>query len=101
MAYKLDLPQGRKIHATFHVSNLRPYHQSQTFVWKEQPPPPILIEDHLEYEVEVVLRHKGQGRHRCYLVLWKGYPILEATWEPTSSFTHAQEILQDYLRCIE
>ena len=101
VAYQLDLPPGWKIHPTFHVSLLRRYNTSNTFVRVEQPPPPELIEDSLEYEVEAILRHKGQGRRRRYLVLWKGYPLTEATWEPISSFTHAQEILQDYLRRIE
>ena len=100
VAYALELPPGWKIHSTFHVSNLRRYYTSQEFVRTEQPPPPILIEDHLEYEVEAILRHRGQGRHRRYLVMWKGYPLTEATWEPLSSFTHSQDILQDYLRRI-
>ena len=39
-----------------------------------------------EYEVEQILdvRFSGQGRRRQrqYLVLWRGYPLAEATWEP-------------------
>ena len=101
VAYKIKFPPGWRIHSTFHVNNLRRYHKSQKFVWTEQPPPPILIEDHLEYEVEAILSHKGQGRHRRYLVMWKDYPLMEATWKPLSSFTHSREILQDYLRRIE
>ena len=31
-----------------------------------------------------------------YHVLWKGYQITEATWEPESVFDHAQETLQPY-----
>ena len=59
------------------------------------------VGDYLEYEVEGVLRHKGKGPNRRYLVMWRGYPLTEATWEPASSFTHAQEILQDYLRRVD
>ena len=28
-----------------------------------KPPPPILVEDHLEYEVEDLIRHHGCGAH--------------------------------------
>jgi hypothetical protein len=33
------------------------------------------------------------------LVLWKGYPILEATWEPSNHLTNAAAVVRDfYLR---
>ena len=35
-------------------------------------------------EVEAILRHKGKGARRLYLVMWKGDPITEASWEPES-----------------
>ena len=101
VAYKLDVPPGWRIHPTFHVSALCKYNTSDTFVRADQPPPTILIGDHLKYEVEAILHHKGQGHHQRYLVMWRGYPLTEATWEPVSTFTHSQEILQDYLHRIE
>ena len=42
-------------------------------------PPPALVGDTLEYEVEGILRHQGKGARHRYLVLWKGYPLTEAT----------------------
>ena len=97
VAYKLDLPQGWKIHPTFHVSNLRRYLRSEEFVREVQPPPPDLVEGVLEYEAEGILRHKGKGAQRRYLVLWKGYPVTEATWEPAVNLEHAPEVLEEYL----
>ena len=38
-------------------------------VYNIHPPPPVVIEDHLEYEVEVLIRHRGKGTRRQYLVL--------------------------------
>ena len=49
--------------------------------------------DTLECEVEGILRHQGKGARRHYLVLWKGYPLHEATWEPESHLANASNIL--------
>ena len=45
-----------------------------------------------------ILRHKGKGARRLYLVMWKGYPITEASWEPELHLRNAPLILEDYLR---
>ena len=42
----------------------------------------MVIDGEEEYEVEAILRHKGKGAQHLYLVMWKGYPIAEASWEP-------------------
>ena len=35
-------------------------------------------------------------RQLQYLVLWKGYPLSEATWEPDTHFHNAPEALRDF-----
>ena len=57
----------------------------------------MVINGEEEYEVEAILRHKGRGAHPLYLVMWKGYPITEASWEPKSHLQNAPLILEDYL----
>ena len=101
VAYRLDLPQGWKIHPIFHVSHLKRYLQSEEFVREVEPPPPELVEGTPGYEVEGILRHKGKGARRRYLVLWKGYPLEEATWEPERHLDHAPEVLEEYLRRVD
>ena len=101
MAYRLDLPPGWKVHPTFHVGVLKKYRRSSEFVREVEPPPPELVEGVLEYEVEGILRHTGKGARRRYLVLWKGYPLSEATWEPEAHLDHAPEILEEYLRRVQ
>ena len=86
-----------QVHPTFHVSNLKRYIRSRDFIWEVKLPPPILVDGELEYEVEAIIRHRGQGARRQYLVLWKGYPLHEATWEPASHLTNAGELFADYL----
>ena len=102
MAYGLDLPPDCSGHPVFHVSNLKRFHRSREFERAEgSSPPPIVVEGHEEYEVEAILRHKGKGARRLYLVLWTGYPITEASWEPESHLRHAPQVLEDYLRRVE
>ena len=96
VAYRLGLPPGWKIWPVFHVSNLKRYHRSDEFVRVEQPPPPWVVDEDEEYVVEV--EDKGEGAQRRYLVLWAGYPLTEATWEPESHLEHAPDVLADYLR---
>lgn len=38
------------------------------------------------YEVEAILNHDGEGRHRRYLVKWKGYDHAHNSWEPVGNF---------------
>ena len=89
VAYRLDLPPAWRIHPVFYISNLKRFNRSTEFVRVERPPSPIVIEGEEEYEVEGILCHKGEGASRRYLVLWKGYPLIEASREPLSHLKHA------------
>ena len=61
MAYKVDLPPGWQIHPVFHIDRLKWYVYSEEFLWEVEPPPSVLVEDHLEYEVEDLIQHHGRG----------------------------------------
>ena len=98
VAYRLDLPPNWRIHPVFHVSNLKRFHRSEEFEREEWPPSPIVVDGEEEFDVEVILRHKGTSARRLYQVLWKGYPITKASWEPESHLHNAPHILEDYLR---
>lgn len=53
---------------------------------EEVIPEAIELEDELEYEIERILKHrKGARGSVSYLVKWKGYEDVEATWEPHAS----------------
>ena len=64
----------------------------------ERPPSTVMVEGHEEYEVEAILRHKGKGARRLSQVLWKGFPITEASWEPESHLANAPQVMEEYLR---
>ena len=101
IAFGLDLPPDWRIHPVFHVSKLKCYIRSEEFLREVEPPSPVLVRDTLEYEVKGILWHQGTDARRRYLVLWKGYPLTEATWEPESHLTNALDILEEYLCWVE
>ena len=79
VVFGLDFPLGWRIHPVFYTSKLKCYIHSEELLTEAEPPPPVLVGDTLEYEVEGILRHQGTGARHRYLVLWKGYSLTEAT----------------------
>ena len=57
----------------------------------------MVVDGEEEYEVEAILRHKGKGARRLYLVMWKGDPFTQASWKPEWHLQNAPVILEDYL----
>lgn len=94
-AYRLQLPQkyGR-IHPTFHVSLLKPYHRRHG----TEPPNPVDVEGEEEWLVEEILDVGGTGKRRKWLVKWQGWSHDHNTWEPREHLTNAQEAMQRFER---
>ena len=92
------MPPAWRVHLVFHVPNLKRWTRSEEFERVERPPSPMMVEGHEEYEVEAILRHKGKGARCLYQVLWKGFPITEASWAPESHLANAPQVMEEYLR---
>jgi hypothetical protein len=95
--YSLELPPTWRIHNSFHALLLTPYVENEVHGPNYTRPLAELIDgEEEEWEVERIIGHRKRGRGHQYHVLWKGYPISEATWEPESAFEHAIDMLQEY-----
>jgi len=99
VAYQLTLPLSWGIHNVFHASLLLPYRETTAHGPNFERPPPDLIEDAEEYEVETIINHRHYGHRRQlqYLIKWRGYPSLDNTWEPEEN-VHAEDLVKAYHR---
>lgn len=99
LKYRLALPRKWKIHPVFHASFLTPYVENETHGTNFLRPPPELINDEEEYEVEAIVGHKKLRNNTKYRIKWKGYPTSENTWEDEEALiSHGQQTLDDYKR---
>ena len=97
MAYQLTLPRAWTIHNVFHSSLLTCYKETCKFGAQFQHPPPELIDNEEQYEVEQIINHRHHGKcHQLqYLIHWKGYSAADDTWEPADQ-VHANELVRSY-----
>jgi hypothetical protein len=78
------MPTG--VYPVFNVELVRPVATDPfpSQLVDDTQPPPIEIDNEVEYEVEEILNHKerriGRGKRTEVLVKWTGYA--ETTWEP-------------------
>jgi hypothetical protein len=98
VAYELELPEGSKIHNTFHVSCLKKALEQHVTALAYIPP--------LDEEGQLVLSPKRifdvrEQRLRSkvireYLVVWRGLPAEDVTWEGEQILQHPDlELLED------
>src|SRR5712672_3078968 len=99
VAFQLDLPQSWRIHDVFHTSLLIPFKETPAHGPNYSRPPPDLVDEDPEYEVEAIINHQffGQMRRLQYLIKWKGYPHSDNTWEPVGNL-HTDTLVKAYHR---
>jgi Chromo (CHRromatin Organisation MOdifier) domain len=101
-SWTLRLPDHlRTIHPVFHVSQLEPSVPNTIPNRTQSPPPPVEVDDDLEYEIAEILDSKIDNRRRCkplYFFRWSGYEGTdeENSWLPATELDHAQEIVTDF-----
>ncbi len=86
VTFLLNLPPQYRIHPTFHVSLLKPYHSpvppSTEPGLSSEPPLPLILEDGATYKVHTILDFRHRGGRLEYLVDWEGYGPEERSWVP-------------------
>jgi len=98
-AVKLELPPLMRVHPVFHVSLVKPYAPSSTYV----PPQPLEYDTDGSplWEVGCILdmktipqkKRKGRGQPKPvnkFLVRWKGFGDDQDSWEPEQNVKHLQ-----------
>ena len=97
VTYRLTLPEQWKIHPVFHVDLLTPYKETTFHSVNYTRPPPDLINNEEEYEVETILDSRVRGRKRQvqYLVKWVRYPDSDNQWLNADQLT-ANEAIKDF-----
>jgi Chromo (CHRromatin Organisation MOdifier) domain/Integrase p58, C-terminal domain len=91
--YRLKLPPGWKNHNVFNVNLLTLYTETAVHGTNFPHPPPDVINEKEEWEVERIIKHQGKKKLQ-YQVKWTGYE--DITWEPESNLRNAQEALTEY-----
>ena len=96
VAYRLQLPEGARIHDVFHVGVLKPFRGDPP---ASTPPLPPLQRGRPLQQPERVLRSSLRRGAWHILVQWANMPASEATWEPVEAFraTHPSFQLEDEL----
>ena len=85
----------------FHTSLLTPYKENETHGLNFPEPPPDLIDEEEEYEIEWILKHCGTPKNCFYLIQWKGYTAEEDIWLKEADLEHVADILNMYKRRIK
>ena len=102
VTYRLTLPEQWKIHPVFHVDLLTPYQETAFHGTNYTRPPPDLINNEEEYEIEQILdlRVKGCNRQVQYLVKWVRYPDSDNQWLDADQLTADNAIREFKKRCL-
>ena len=59
-------------------------------------PPPDMVDDHEEYEVDDILSHRKEGTKTEYLVLFKNFGPEDDLWLPQRNLVNAPDVLKAY-----
>ena len=103
LAYRLKLPPSMKIHDVVSVAHLEPATDpaSDPYGRVSTVPPPIIVDNHEEYEIERLVRKRQRrfGRSKPitqYLARWKGCGPQDDEWISIQHLANAPDLIKEY-----
>lgn len=102
VTFQLDLPPAllaRKVHNAFHAKLLKPYKADLHSERNRMPPPPDVMPDgSLEYEVERIIRKRTRKGRPEYLIKYREFPDYENEWLSIEELSNCKKILTEFER---
>ncbi|XP_044191493.1 uncharacterized protein LOC122969660 [Thunnus albacares] len=98
VAVRLKLPRSMRVHPTFHVSKVKPVHDSPLVPAAPPPPPPRIVDGGPVYTVHRLMHSRRRGRGLQYLVDWEWYGPEKRSWVP-ARFIADSNLIADFHRC--
>jgi len=83
-----------KVHPVFQVSLLEPAATDPLLGQVQPAPPPIIVDDEPEWDVDEIVDSHFRGRTLEYLARWVGFD--ELTWEPADLFANAPSVVKRF-----
>jgi hypothetical protein len=94
--FRLKLLELIKIHPVFHPEKLRKAPDDPLPGQVIQPPPPVVIVEEPEYEVQDIIACKLKWKQLHYRVSWVGYTDPDLQWYPASYFLYSPHKLREF-----
>ena len=91
----------KAVHPVFHISQLELSTLNTISNGIQPPPPPVEVDDNIEYKIAEILDSTLDQHQKCkllYLVQWAGYEGTdqEIDWLVATELTHASELVADF-----